>query len=170
MPSQKAGILANHSRKVRLSPHAFSCNTQCEAGFLMGKHWVFFEFPIISTAACNEPLALVQTSTVKRSLLLIPFVRGWCTILAGIPIRCLGHHFKEQPHFIHVENQLEFIRCKILKKSFHVMAIIVLETDSSPLHSVICLSLLCIDTLREQWSDVVNFCISDLFLGPNNWL
>ena len=121
MPSQEVGILTNHSREVCLSPHAFSCNTQYEVGFSLGKHGGFFEFPIIATAAFNEPSALVQISTVKRSLLLIPFVRGWCTILDGMQISCPGHHFKEKPSFIHVSNQLEFIRCKFLTKSFHLL-------------------------------------------------
>ena len=167
MPSQEAGILTNHSREVSLSPHAFSCNVQYETGFLVGKHRGFFEFPIAATAAFNEPSVLVQISTVKRSLLLIPFVRGWCTILNGTQISCPGHHFKEQPRFIHVANQLELTRCSFWRNMYISCAIIALETDSSPLHSVISLSPSCINKLRAYWSDVVGFCITDLFVGPN---
>ena len=121
MSSHEAGILTNHSREVHLFPRASYCTTQYKVGFSMGKHSGFFEFPIIATATFNEPSALVQISTVKRSLLLIPFVRGWWTILVGIQIIFLGHHFKEQPQFIHVSIQLEFIICKFLTKYFHLL-------------------------------------------------
>ena len=40
----------------------------------MGKHSGFFKFSIIDIATFSEPSALVQTSTIQRSLLLTPFV------------------------------------------------------------------------------------------------